>query len=167
MWTTEKITELCVEYCKKASVNFSAPVEINGRLTRTLGRCSMTKTINGWRATKIEISRQLLETATDECIEAVIGHECAHYVTTELTRKEHGHDYVFKYYCKMMGVDNDKMACNIDLKEKPEKIFKYTIYCSKCGKLVDRKSRACKITKFPEYYISSCCEESVRVSKNW
>ena len=69
-WTVERITELCKEYCGRCGIKFNSPVVINGRLTRTLGRCFYEKYGLNWEPIKIEISRQLLETATDKSIEA-------------------------------------------------------------------------------------------------
>lgn len=173
MWTIERIKKLCVEYCGKVDVPFDAPIGINSRFTTTLGRCSY-KFINGiYTPTKIEFSKQLLETATDESIEAVIGHECAHYVTIFLTREKHGHDATFRSYCKKRGVTNSAAIYHdIKYKENHEpaeeyEIFKYSIYCSCCGKLVANRRRACKITKQTSLYSSSCCNASLKVIQNW
>ena len=168
-WTIERITELCEEYCGKVGVEFTIPAKINGRLTRTLGRCvaeynSVTGVV---KSKSLEFSKVFLETATDESIEAVIGHECAHYVVIQKTRANHGHDEVFKSYCQKMGVDNDKTTYRPKSTVPNEKIYKYTLYCSKCGKFVTGRSRACKVTNHPEGYVSDCCDEALRVSKNW
>ena len=107
VWTIERITELCVEYCGRCDIKFNSPVVINGRLTRTLGRCFYERHGSVWNPVKIEISRQLLETATDESIEAVIAHECAHYVSCAITHENHGHDSTFRFYCEKIGTTND------------------------------------------------------------
>lgn len=167
-WTVEKIEKLCVEYCGRCNVTFNSPVVVNGRLTKTLGRCFYLRTGSVWNPTKIEISRQLLETATDKCVEAVIAHECAHYVTVALTHKSHGHDATFKHYCAMIGTDNDTAIYNDLERTKPnEEIYKYTMYCSKCGKFVGGRSRACKITKEPENFYTKCCDAKIKVYQNW
>ena len=118
-WTVERITELCVEYCDRCNIKFNSPVVINGRLTRTLGRCFYEGHGSVWNPVKIEISRQLLETATDESIEAVIAHECAHYVSCAITHENHGHDSTFRFYCKKIGTTNDT-AVYSDLERKKE-----------------------------------------------
>ena len=74
MWTIERITERCIDYCGRCGVEFNSPVGINGRLTRTLGRCIYKKIDFVWQPTRIEISRKLLETSPDNCIEEVIAH---------------------------------------------------------------------------------------------
>lgn len=118
-WTVERITELCVEYCDRCNIKFNSPVVINGRLTRTLGRCFYEGHGSVWNPVKIEISRQLLETATDESIEAVIAHECAHYVSCAITHENHGHDSTFRFYCEKIGTTNDT-AIYSDLERKKE-----------------------------------------------
>ena len=118
-WTVERITELCKEYCGRCGIKFNSPVVINSRLTRTLGRCFYEGHGSVWNPVKIEISRQLLETATDESIEAVIAHECAHYVSCAITHENHGHDSTFRFYCEKIGTTNDT-AVYSDLERKKE-----------------------------------------------
>ena len=168
MWTIEKITSMCTEYCGKAGIKFNSPVVINSRLTRTLGRCFYVRRGEIWNPEKIEISKQLLETATDESIEAVIAHECAHYVTCAITHEHHGHDSTFKYYCTIIGTNNN-MTHYDDLQrtKKNEDIYKYTLYCSKCGKFVCGRSRMCAITKNPKNYYTKCCNAELKIIKNW
>jgi len=168
MWTIERITELCIQYCRKADVEFNSPVIINNRLTRTLGRCFYMCIDDIWHPTRIEISRQLLETATDESIEAVIAHECAHYVTCALTHENHGHDSTFRFYCAKIGTNNT-MTCYDDIQrtKSNEEIYKYTLYCSRCGKFIGGRSRACRITKEPWNFITKCCNTEIKVIQNW
>ena len=168
MWTLDQITKMCIDYCGKAGVKFNSPVIINGRLTRTLGRCFYTHIGDVWNPAKIEISKQLLETATDESIEAVIAHECAHYVTCALTHENHGHDSTFRFYCEKIGTNNSMTHYDDLERTKPnEEIYKYTLYCSNCGKFVGGRSRACRITKEPWDFYTKCCEAEVEVIKNW
>ena len=167
-WTVERITELCVEYCGRCDVEFNSPVSINGRLTSTLGRCFYEKFYGVWTPTKIEISRKLLETATEECIKAVIAHECAHYVACAVTAEDHGHDETFRFYCRMIGTDNDgSIYRNLTRTCDNDSVYKYTLYCKKCGKFVGGRSRACKVTKQPYNFYSNCCHANIRVQQNW
>lgn len=168
MWTIERITELCIDYCGRCGVKFNSPVVINGRLTRTLGRCTYIRHGKVWNPTKIEISRQLLKTATDESIEAVIAHECAHYVACALTHEDHGHDSTFRFYCEKIGTTNDTSVYkNLERTAHNDDIYKYTLYCSECGKFVGGRSRACKVTKEPWNYYTKCCDAEIKVRKNW
>lgn len=169
VWTIEKIAERCVEYCKRCGVDFNAPISINGRLTRTLGRCFYERDLEGaYFPTKIEISRSLLETASDFSIEEVIAHECAHYVTCELTHEYHGHDKTFRFYCEMMGTTNSSAVYqDMEVTAPAEKRFKYTLYCSECGSYLCGRHRACEVTKNPWKFSSSCCHAKIKVSQNW
>lgn len=173
MWTIERITDLCIKYCNKCNVDFNSPVVINSRLTRTLGRCYYQRVNAEWLPIRIEISRNLLKKATDESIEAVIAHECAHYVVCAITKEYHGHDATFRFYCKQLGTTNDKAVYhNIKYKNPKEMTFtsanfKYTLLCSECGKEVGNRSRACKVTRNPEMFITDCCNAKIKVIQNW
>ena len=168
MWTIERIKNLCIEYCGRADVEFDAPVKINNRLTRTLGRCKYINENNKWKPVQIEISGHLLKTATDSSIEAVIAHECAHYVTCAKTHKNHGHDEVFRFYCQKIGAKNDSSNYDtLELTTDNETAYKYTIYCSCCGKFIGGRSKACKTTRQPWLYVSHCCNAEIRVQQNW
>lgn len=167
-WTIERITELCIDYCGRCGVEFNSPVVINGRLTKTLGRCFYIRTGEVWNPSKIEISRQLLETSTDESIEEVIAHECAHYVTAALTHENHGHDATFKKYCALIGTTNDTTVYHDLERSVPvDECYKYTVYCKECGKFVAGRSRACRITKEPWNFFSNCCNGELEVKQNW
>lgn len=168
MWTIERITNLCIDYCRKCGITFNSPVIINGRLTRTLGRCFYMRAGEVWKPTKIEISRQLLETSTDESIEAVIAHECAHYVACAVTHENHGHDSTFRFYCEKIGTSNDTAVYeDLQRTKTNEEIYKYTLYCSECGKFVGGRSRASRIIKEPWDYYTKCCDAELKVVKNW
>lgn len=167
-WTVERIEELCIEYCGRCNVEFTGRISINGRLKTTLGRCISVKTPQGWRGEAIEISRQLLKTATEQCILDVIAHECAHYVVSELTREKHGHDETFRHYCKMIGTDNDgSIFHNLQRTVSHEETYKYTLYCTKCGKFVGGRHRACAVTKRPHDCRTNCCDAPIKVYQNW
>lgn len=169
MWTVEKIVNICEAACAKCDVDFIGSVIINGRLKKTLGRCH-NEMINGiLYPTKIEISKTLLELAEDSMIIDVILHECAHYIVTAITHERHGHDAVFKHYCLKIGTNNYNATTKISYSTKDghKTYFKYSIYCKKCGQLVDNRSRACKITKYPAYYYSKCCGSPLKVEQNW
>lgn len=170
-WTVETIRELCIEYCNKCGVNFASPIIINARITTTLGRCfSMRGSDNKWYPFKLEFSKTLLETATDDCIKSVIMHECAHYVATAITKESHGHDNVFKMYCAMIGTTNDgSHFFNLERKANVDKnsIYRYTLYCKKCGDFLGGYQKQTKVTRNHQIYRSNCCHSPIAVLKNW
>lgn len=172
MWTIEKITALCIEYCGRCGVEFNSPVIINPRTVRTLGACYFRETIvNGKRCcvpTKIEFSQKFLSVASDKEIEDTVAHECAHYVTTAITHKQHGHDETFRYYCLLMGAtDNTAKAFKASYHEHNDKVYKYSFFCKECGQFVGGKTRACKMTRFPELFRSGCCHGELKMVQNW
>lgn len=67
-------------------------VKINGRLTRTLGRCSHTRKT-------IELSRSHVEVDKQEIVIDTIRHEVAHAVVGP----GHGHDNVWKAAASKLG----------------------------------------------------------------
>ena len=171
-WTVEIITALCVEYCARCGVEFNAPVAINPALTRTLGRCFIQSAFNTdfWRPYKMEFSQILLETGTDQCIKDVIMHECAHYVATYKTNKNHGHDAIFKAYCAQIGTTNDgTQFFNFERKPdvKMDAVWRYTLYCEKCGSFLGGKSRNSKTLQNIHQYHSTCCHAPIILKKNW
>lgn len=172
-WTVERITKLCIEYCGRCDVPFNSPVVINSRLTKTLGRCFYKRDENSSRLVpfKIDISKKLLETAEDESIIKVIEHECAHYVTTFLTGENYNHDKVFKMYCFKINANASftNPATSIIKKKNysPDKEYKYTFYCKKCGKFVGGRSRACDMTKNINSFFSKCCDANLDLKINW
>lgn len=169
MWTIERLTALCIEYCGRAGVEFNSPVTINPRTTRRLGGCYYEWNPRvGYFPTEIEFSKTFLSVASDEEIEKVVAHECAHYVTFALTHVKHEHDEVFRHYCKVIGTDNDKYILVVNsYAEHSDKVYKYTFYCSKCGQFVGGRSRACKLTKHPEWYKANCCQAPLNMIQNW
>ena len=75
MWTVEDIKARCEELSNMVGDTFDCPVRINGRLTRTLGRVDSIKRNGRWYNEMLQISKQLIETSTDESIKSVIDHE--------------------------------------------------------------------------------------------
>ena len=157
MMTEKDLVKMCEEICAKANREFTIPVKINKRLTRTLGRVIWVKTNGITRSTLMEISYQLLATATEEAIYAVVAHECAHYLVTEETHENHGHDAVFKAMCARIGCTNSKAVYRgLDRNVGEEKIYKYFVTCKNCGSIVGKYHRAGKLVQHPELYRCKC-----------
>ena len=109
--------------------------------------------------------RQLNKKLTD-VIDTII-HEFIHYYFLMIDpREKHGHDAMFKALCKELGCV-PRAAKSVKPTEAEKKQEKYSIYCSKCGKLVSTRARACKLTKFPELYHSKCCGAELEVIQNY
>ena len=157
MLTEKDLTEMCKEICAEAGYKFTIPVIINKRLTRTLGRVMWVR-VNGYvKSISMEISYELLSTATLDSIKAVIAHECAHYLVTEETHENHGHDAIFKAMCSRIGCSNDGTVYHSLSRAVPEsQIYKYFVTCEDCGAVVGKYHRAGKIVQHPENYMCKC-----------
>ena len=171
MFGIKEITQYCKELSAKVNDTFDIPVYLNGRLTKTLGRAHSETVGNGiWMPTRLEFSKRFLETSTDECVKSVIEHEWAHYYTVKRTGESHGHDAEFKAMCARIGLEDARSFGNVEYKnqiavEKPKS--KYSIYCTKCGKLVAARHRRCPVVDRPEDFTANCCGAPVKCIMNW
>lgn len=167
MLTEKELTKMCQEICAVAGYEFTIPVKINKRLTRTLGRVTYIKTGNYVRNALMEFSYQLLTTATFDSIYEVVQHECAHYLVTEETHEKHGHDATFKAMCARINCTNDGSICySLERNVEESQIYKYFVKCKKCGATVGKYHRAGKIVQHPELYSHNCGGE-LEVIKNF
>ena len=157
MLTEKDITNMCKEICTNVGYDFTIPVKINKRLTRTLGRVTYMKVGDYITSTLMEFSYQLLTTATLESIRSVVAHECAHYLVNEETHRSHGHDAIFKAMCAKIGCTNDGTICNNLNRTVPEStIYKYFVTCKQCNKIIGKYSRAGKTVQHPDWYRCKC-----------
>lgn len=157
MLNEKEITKMCEEICAGVGYDFTIPVKINKRLTRTLGRVSWIRTNGKVRSTLMEFSYQFLLTATLDSIQDVIAHECAHYLVTEKTHERHGHDAVFKAMCARINCTNDGTVCYSLNRTVPEtQIYKYFVKCKECGAIVGKYHRAGKVVQNPDLYYCKC-----------
>lgn len=159
-----KVREICYTKAREFGFNLYCPVLINTRFTRTLGRVTWDEDGD---LEKIEFSAQLLAKATDESIMETILHELAHAFVFLETGEIHGHDAAFKAMCKRLGTINDGMYAKIGFDGDKSEMYKYTIRCPRCGKEIAHRSRACKLTKNPELFLSNCCKEIPIVIQNY
>lgn len=162
MWTESKLKNHICETFIKAGYDFddyNIEVAINGRLTRTLGRC-MFKRVNGVVTPyRIEFSRQFLESSTDNCVESVIEHEACHALVTIETKEDHGHDYEFKAMCARVGCTNDGKSTKVERTVDETELYKYFVKCRKCGKVIGKYHRAGKVIQYPDHYGCPYCKK--------
>jgi len=170
MYTIERIQEEIEQVCEKAEVPLIVPIVINGRLMRVLGRvCYVYDHYDEIVPTKIEFSKQFLETTTDEDVREVILHETAHYIVAMRTGEKHGHDDLFRSICKEIGTSFNKCeAGDLHRTVSDDKLYKYTIYCPNCKKIVGGKHRKCRVINEIEYYAcNECKQHDLQVIQNW
>ena len=160
-----KVREICYVKAREYGFNLYCPVIENTRLSRTLGRVCWDKYGD---LEKIEFSAKFLASATEHAIMETILHELAHAFVFLETGEIHGHDAMFRSMCARLGTMNNGMHAKcFELNASKDEYYKYTLYCSKCGKPIGHRQRACKITQHPEQYLSSCCRGEIRVEMNW
>lgn len=169
MYTIERVRKEFFAIVKAQGITEETPVEINGRLTRTLGRVMGAYDAAGnYLATRVEFSRQLLETATDECIYSVIQHEAAHYIVDFETHEHHGHDATFKAVCARIGCDNSQTRTHVERTVAESSIFKYQVYCDTCDRVISNYSRMSRTLKnLSECYCKTCRQYNLRLIQNW
>lgn len=169
MITIEEITKICENICADAGYDFTIPVKINKRLTKTLGRVHWIRKPDGnVYSTLMEFSNLFLETSTEHSILEVIKHECAHYLVIAETYESHGHDQVFKEMCARINCTNDGTHYNTIERTVPEdKIYKYIVTCKSCHSIVGKYQRAGKVIKHPENYHCTYCHGNLKVTQNW
>ena len=168
MLTEQDLTTMCKKICADAGYEFTIPVKINKRLTRTLGRVKYVKTYDTIKSISMEFSYQFLATSSLDSIISIVKHECAHYLTNEITKKHHGHDMIFKQMCAKLGCKNDKTFCdNIKTTVPETEIYKYFVVCKDCGAIIGKYHRAGKVVQHPDWYYCNKCKGDLEVITNF
>ena len=146
--TIEEVRNICAEAFSKEGFDFNAEgieVKFNGRLTRTLGRCSYIRINDVVLPAKIEISRNLNEYGTREEVEQTILHECGHALAALETGERQGHNSVFKAICGRIGCYDAGSKSKVSISDKDE-LYKYSVFCSNDG-FLRGYSRMCSTLK--------------------
>lgn len=165
-WTVQKIEEYCKELGRKIGLEFDCPVKINGRLTKTLGRVVSESYPFGLKPVSLEISKKLVNYATDEDIRTVIEHEFCHWAVCVETQESHDHDKVFKAMCRRVGCTGDTPNINIKYLVNEDSLYKYVVKCKECGSTL-YFSRAGAVVKNLEEYECGKCGGEFKLIKNW
>ena len=160
----EEVRQMFNTLCIEHNVELNVPIEVNGRLTSTLGRVRYLFVNNIYVPINVEFSKKHLELSSKEEIIDTIKHEFVHYylIKTDPTVR-HGHDKVFKAFCTKIGCIPKATKSGTYEDEQ----HKYSIYCKGCGKLIAHRDRACKLTKNPNLYITKCCGTGLEVHQNY
>ena len=169
MYDLERVQNEVKETLVKANASLltNVPIQLNGRLTRCLGRI-MYRGANGKvYPTRIEFSKLLLEDTHDETIYQVILHECAHYIAWYRTGERHGHDLLFKQICAEIGCTNDGAKCDIEELRSAEQHYKYAIYCPNCGFIGGYSRWSNTLESLPYCTCKKCGSQELSYVKNW
>lgn len=167
MLTVAELKQKCIEVFKIVNLDFSLPIVINGRLTKTLGRCIYQRVYGKVAPIRLEFSRQFLETATPHSIDEVIKHECAHAIACIKTGENQGHNNYFKNVCLQIGTTNYTTSTSVERTVSDNKIYKYTVICKKCCNICGYYHRAGNVIKNPSCYYCSKCGGSLSIIQNF
>ena len=157
-----RITEEFKATVENAGCSLTVPVQINGRLTSTLGRVMYRGNI----PFKVEFSKQFLDTSTDESIHQVILHEAAHYIAAKRSGICHHHDGYFKQICAEIGCTSDQTATHVERIVALEKVYRYTVNCKKCG-IVGGYNRWCPTLENLDRCYCRKCGGDLTYTTNW
>ena len=157
MEINQKMVELTVrDVCKKYfDFDFdklNIPVEINGRLSRSLGRMVYSLTKN--KPVSLQFSKKLLDGSYKiETVESVIKHEVTHLVL--FCRNEPFGDGCsnFEKTLKEIGGTSTKTIMNNKI---------YTAKCKCCGKTVAKVDSNQKLGRILKNNISACCHSDLK-----
>lgn len=116
---------------------------------------------------KVEFSKQLLETTTDETIESVIKHEAAHYIVTARTHEAHSHDSLFKAVCAEINCTNDTPKTHVERTVSAEQVYKYTVVCPNCGEIAHYHRMSKNLKNISSCYCKKCNSNNLSVIHNW
>lgn len=168
MWTIERVKNELEKLCAADHITLDVPVEINGRLTRAMGRVKyIVASEDVYLPTKIEFARNLIENTSDEDILQVIKHEYVHYFLfmTDPTTN-HNHDAVFKRKCDTIGCTHSNRAQRVEGFAKEQ--TKYEVWCEDCEECIGTYSRMCKTLKEIKYCTCGRCgSKKLAVIQNW
>ena len=170
MFTIEKIRSELNKLCMADGLNeITVPIEINGRLTRAMGRVKYELFCHTYTPVKIEFSRNLIENASDEDILQVIKHEYVHYfLLIKDCEFHHGHDAEFRRKCAEIGCTHDKASHYVEGFREEKAQSKYEIWCDDCEEIIATYARRGKTINNIKYCTCGRCHgNNLRVVQNW
>lgn len=155
------------EVCDLAGCPCTVPVEINSRLSTTLGRVDSLNAGGYVTPLKVMFSKSLINTATDEDIRQIILHEAAHYIAIIRSHEHHGHDAYFKDICAEIGCTNDGATYMTEAIKADDKLMRYSIYCPNCGYLAGQGRFTSLLRNLEHCTCKRCGGDNLSYTKNW
>ncbi|MPQ44029.1 SprT-like domain-containing protein [Clostridium tarantellae] len=163
------LLELVKECERITNIKLEVPLLINKRLKKSLGITRYTIIKQGRQSKikpkSIELNDRFLKTATKEEVKEVIRHEYAHYCALKQVGRHNHTDYIFKLWCKRLGVSN---KATMEVKGLQSNKEKYTAYCVHCNKRVGGcKTSRHNLVKKTNLFKTKCCYAPVRILQNY
>lgn len=166
--TEKEMLSLCNYIAKERNKTIYCPIVINPNLVTMLGRVVFEHTNDRtMNIESIEFSEKLLKFGTKEAIITTAMHELAHAFVIWDTEKPHGHDMYWKAEMRRMGIKNPKRFAERQIWKPHRDLYKYEIYCKKCGKLVAHGDVSSSLTRGESALASGCCNAPLRIVQNW
>ena len=118
-------------------IDLTVPIEINGRLSSTLGRFISYR----GQPRKIELSKDLLDNYDDKTILDVLKHELIHYALCTLKKPHNDNDTYFINTCKKLNVSLTgkieaksvyQYRCNCRIHESTRRRHLKNYHCADC-----------------------------------
>lgn len=131
-WVENIVDKAIEDYNNKYNENIPSrnfPIQINGRLTRTLGRFSFYISKGIVLPKHIEISKLFLLNADIDNVIDTILHETAHYIATKKYKVNCGHDSRWKNIARKINAKPDATK-ELKSMEAPKR---YAVICSTHG----------------------------------
>lgn len=171
-WTIDRIKGELQKLCAADHIALDVPVNINSRITRTLGRVKYNYYNGAYYPTTIEFSQKFLVNGTDNDIINVIKHEYVHFFLLAIEPCEKpGHDAAFKRKCVEIGcthihAQNHLENCAADTAIEAKS--KYEVWCDDCDEIISTYARKCKTLNNIAYCTCGRCgSKNLRVVQNW
>ena len=166
MKTLVEVKNICKKIMVSQGYDIDLPISINNRFKNTFGRVTISYLNN--KVEKVEFAAFLLDSNNDAEIMDTIKHELAHVLAFLFDGQQHGHDSTWKnIFLSLGGSGNVYFSQKKFFGEDIDKAYKYTVYCSKCGKFIQGFARAGKVVKQPQLYKTKCCRAIVKIKQNW
>ena len=166
MKTLIEVKDICKKIMVSQGYDIDLPISINNRFKNTFGRVTINHLSN--KVEKVEFAAVLLDSNNDAEIMDTIKHELAHVLAFLFDGQNHGHDSTWKNIFLSLGGSGDVHFSQKEFfGEDVDKAYKYTAYCSKCGKFIQGFARAGKVVKQPQLYKTKCCRAIVKIKQNW
>ena len=167
MYDLERIKKEFNEVCDAAGCPCISPIEINGRLSTTLGRVDSLN-IGGYvTPLTVMFSKSLINSATDDDIRQIVLHEAAHYIVIMRTHEHHGHDEYFKSVCAEIGCTNDGATYMTECIKGNDATARYSIFCPHCGYLKGQGRMTSLLRNLSHYQCKKCGNDELYYIKNW
>lgn len=173
-WTIDRIKGELQKLCAADHIVLDVPVNINSRITRTLGRVKYNYYNGAYYPTAIEFSQKFLVNSTDNDIINVIKHEYVHFFLLAIEPCEKpGHDAAFKRKCAEIGCTHihaqnhlESYAADTAIEAKAK--TKYEVWCADCDEMIATYSRKCKtINNLSSCKCAKCGSRNLSLIQNW